>query len=138
MIFPFPATSRRCCARRRSLDVQPGSQDFFDLLASFLSALVDYLLNKTLAAARRLPGPFADRLGRRQPQFAAAPAALPRHAPPQGLTLYLPEPRYCTDNAAMIAWLGYEKYLAYPNLNYFDLYLNSYSRASFRASKRHR
>ena len=30
----------------------------------------------------------------------------------------------------MIAWLGYEKYLAFANLNYFDLYLNSYSLGS--------
>jgi N6-L-threonylcarbamoyladenine synthase len=55
-----------------------------------------------------------------------------------GINLYLPDPVYCTDNAAMIAWLGYEKYQAYPNLNYFDLYLNSYSRALFRESGKHR
>jgi N6-L-threonylcarbamoyladenine synthase len=55
-----------------------------------------------------------------------------------GIKLYLPEPVYCTDNAAMIAWLGYEKYLAFPNSNYFDLYLNSYSRALFRDDGRHR
>jgi len=55
-----------------------------------------------------------------------------------GIKLYLPDSVYCTDNAAMIAWLGYEKYLAFPNLNYFDLYLNSYSRALFRENSKHR
>lgn len=122
-------------ARERS--IEPGSQDFLDLLSSFLSALVDYLLDRTLAAARVLPlrslivsgGVSRNSLLRRR--FADACAGL-------GLPLYLPEPRYCTDNAAMIAWLGYEKYIAFPRINYFDLSLNSYSRAAFRANKRHR
>ncbi len=119
------------------LNVRPGSRDFHDLLASFLSALVDYLLVKTLEAAKNLPvrslivsgGVSRNSLLRRR--FSEACTGL-------GLRLHLPEPRYCTDNAAMIAWLGYEKYLAFPNMNYYDLYLNSYSRAAFRASQRHR
>jgi N6-L-threonylcarbamoyladenine synthase len=135
--FSFSGYKSALLRQAQELDIQPGSKDFYDLLASFLNALVDYLLAKTLEAARRLParslivsgGVSRNTLLRRR--FSEACAGL-------GLPLYLPEPRYCTDNAAMIAWLGYEKYLAYPNMNYYDLYLNSYSRALFRESKRHR
>ncbi len=135
--FSFSGYKSAVLRQAQALAVQPGSQDFFDLLASFLSSLVDYLIHKTLAAAKSLPvrslivsgGVSRNSLLRRR--FGAECARL-------GIPLYLAEPRYCTDNAAMIAWLGYEKYLAYPNLNYFDLYLNSYSRAPFRESGRHR
>jgi N6-L-threonylcarbamoyladenine synthase len=135
--FSFSGYKSALLRQAQELGVQPGSKDFHDLLSSFLAALVDYLLAKTLEAAARLPvrsllvsgGVSRNSLLRRR--FADACAAA-------GLPLHLPEPRYCTDNAAMIAWLGYEKYLAFPNMNYYDLFLNSYSRASFRASQRHR
>lgn len=135
--FSFSGYKSALLRQAQELGALPGSKDFYDLLSSFLSALVDYLLAKTLEAARHSPvrslivagGVSRNALLRRR--FADACAAA-------GLPLHLPEPRYCTDNAAMIAWLGYEKYLAYPNLNYYDLFLNSYSRASFRASQRHR
>jgi N6-L-threonylcarbamoyladenine synthase len=135
--FSFSGYKSALLRQARELDVVAGSKDFYDLLASFLGSLVDYLLDKTLAAAVSLKvrslivsgGVSRNTLLRRR--FADACAA-------RGLPLYLPEPRYCTDNAAMIAWLGYEKYAAFPNMNYYDLYLNSYSRSSFRESKRHR
>ncbi len=135
--FSFSGYKSALLRQAQELEVQPGSKDFYDLLSSFLWALVDYLLAKTLEAAASLPvrslivsgGVCRNALLRRRFTDACAAAGMPLH---------LPEPRYCTDNAAMIAWLGYEKYMAYPNMNYFDLFLNSYSRASFRASKRHR
>ena len=135
--FSFSGYKSALLRQAQKLDAQPGSRDFFDLLASFLKALVEYLLLKTVNAAQSLPvrslivsgGVSRNTLLR--DRFREECARL-------GIPLYLPEPRYCTDNAAMIAWLGYEKYLAFPELNYFDLYLNSYSRATFRESGRHR
>jgi N6-L-threonylcarbamoyladenine synthase len=135
--FSFSGYKSAVLRQAQSLNIQPDSRDFFDLLASFLSSLVDYLLNKTLAAMSHFPASSlivsggVSRNSLLRSRFTQECAA-------RGIKLFLPEPAYCTDNAAMIAWLGYEKYLAYPNLNYFDLYLNSYSRALFRASKRHR
>jgi len=135
--FSFSGYKSALLRQAQALAIQPGSQDFYDLLASFLSALVNYLIHKTLAAAKGLPvrslivsgGVSRNSLLRQR---------FSRECTHLNIPLYLAEPRYCTDNAAMIAWLGYEKYLAYPSLNYFDLYLNSYSRASFRESGKHR
>jgi N6-L-threonylcarbamoyladenine synthase len=135
--FSFSGYKSAVLRLAQEQDIRPGSRDFFDLLASFLGSLVDYLVSKTLDAAASASvrslvvsgGVSRNSLLRRR--FHNECAGL-------GLPLYLAEPRYCTDNAAMIAWLGYEKYLAYPNMNYYDLYLNSYSRATFRDSRRHR
>jgi N6-L-threonylcarbamoyladenine synthase len=135
--FSFSGYKSAVLRLAREQEIRPGGGEFLDLLASFLRALVDYLTDKTLAAARTLPvralivsgGVSRNTLLRRR--FGEACAGL-------GLPLYLPEPRYCTDNAAMIAWLGYEKYLAFPSLNYYDLYLNSYSRSPSRERTRHR
>ncbi|MBN2347074.1 MAG: tRNA (adenosine(37)-N6)-threonylcarbamoyltransferase complex transferase subunit TsaD [Candidatus Aminicenantes bacterium] len=135
--FSFSGYKSAALRLARELDMSPGSTDFHDLLASFLNALVEYLVGKTIAVTRALPvrslivsgGVSRNALLRRRFGEACATLALP---------LYLPEPRYCTDNAAMIAWLGHEKYRAFPNLDYFDLSGNGYSRAPFRESKRHR
>lgn len=135
--FSFSGYKSALLRQAKSLKVEPGSRDFFDLLASFLRSLVDYLLNKTMAALEKFPARSlivsggVSRNSLLRSRFTQECGAL-------GINLFLPEPAYCTDNAAMIAWLGYEKYLAYPNLNYYDLYLNSYSRASFRERRRHR
>jgi N6-L-threonylcarbamoyladenine synthase len=117
--------------------IPAGSPAFFDLLSSFLNALVEYLVGKTLAAAvstgaRSLVvagGVSRNRLLRAR--FSAECAR-------RNLPLYLPEPAYCTDNASMIAWLGYEKFTAFPGADYSDLFLNAYARAPFRATSRHR
>jgi N6-L-threonylcarbamoyladenine synthase len=135
--FSFSGYKSAVLRQAAELDMRAGSQDCFDLLASFLSALVDYLLAKTLEAVKHLPvrslsvSGGVSRNSQLRRRFSKECAAL-------GIPLYLAEPRYCTDNAAMIAWLGYEKYLAFPNMNYFDLYLNSYSRACFRERDKHR
>jgi N6-L-threonylcarbamoyladenine synthase len=135
--FSFSGYKAALLRQARELDIGPQGRDFHDLLASFLESLVDYLTGKTLEAADALGvrslivsgGVSRNSLLRRR--FAEACAA-------RGLALHLPEPRYCTDNAAMIAWLGYERFVAFPDDRYDDLRLNAYSRAAFRASKRHR
>ncbi len=135
--FSFSGYKSAVLRQAKKLNIQPDTQDFFDLLSSFSRALVDYLLKKTLAAVKKYPirslivSGGVSRNSLLRSRFTQECLSL-------GIKLYLPDPVYCTDNAAMIAWLGYEKYQAYPNLNYFDLYLNSYSRAQFRQNGRHR
>lgn len=113
-------------------------EDFRDLTASFISSLVEYLMKKTLEAVDELGvksvivsgGVSRNSVLREKftEKFCKGP-----------VKLHMPLPRYCTDNASMAAWLGYEKYKAYPEANYFDKHLNSYSRASFsRKRARHR
>jgi N6-L-threonylcarbamoyladenine synthase len=79
-----------------------------DLAAAFQKAVVDNLTAKTLAAAAAyrvdrilLAGGVAANLGLRERLGEACGA--------RGLELYAPAPRYCTDNAAMIACAGYHR-----------------------------
>lgn len=119
--------------------IQPNQPEFKDLVASFLYSVVGYLLEKTRAVVEKSKvkslivsgGVSRNSLLREmfQGEFSKGSG---------GVKLYLPSPRFCTDNASMIAWLGYEKYLAYPNINYFDSYLNAYSRALFKEKGKHR
>ncbi|MBI3948149.1 MAG: tRNA (adenosine(37)-N6)-threonylcarbamoyltransferase complex transferase subunit TsaD [Armatimonadetes bacterium] len=77
-----------------------------DLAASYLQAIVDVLVAKTLAAARDVGarqvmlagGVAASTLLRARMERACADAGLPLRIPPRAL---------CTDNAAMIAAAGY-------------------------------
>ena len=82
-----------------------------DLCASFQEAVVEVLVDKTLSAA--------ERTGHRRVVLGGGVAANPRlraalgeGAAERGLELFLPEPAYCTDNAAMIAVAGYHQFLA--------------------------
>lgn len=77
-----------------------------DLCASYLQAIVDVLVHKTLSAAEEVSarqvmlagGVAASTVLRAQMESACAAAGLDLHIPPRNL---------CTDNAAMIAAAGY-------------------------------
>lgn len=81
---------------------RPQGQDVNDVCASFQQAVVDVLIAKTIAAARKervsaivaAGGVLANRAIRSALQQAADSEHLALHIPPLG---------YCTDNAAMIA-----------------------------------
>ena len=77
-----------------------------DIAASFQQAVVDVLVDKTLKACEQigykqvaLAGGVACNHGFRTGMKAACEA--------KGLPLFMPQPIYCTDNAAMIAARGY-------------------------------
>jgi N6-L-threonylcarbamoyladenine synthase len=114
-------------------DIHPKSQIFKDFIASFLNSIVEYLLDKTKWAVEEtkpkslIIAGGVSRNSLLREKFTAAFTGSP-------VKLYISSPRYCTDNAAMVAWLGYERYVKYPNIDYFDLHMNSYSRALFKTT----
>ena len=80
-----------------------------DACASFQAAVVEVLTTKLLLAAKQegvrtiaVGGGVACNRGLR--------TRLEHEALARGLTLLLPQPRYCTDNAAMIAALGHQQW----------------------------
>ena len=82
---------------------------FADLAASFQQAVVDVLMDKTLAAARRC--------GVRRIIVTGGVAAnsqlrsdMHKVCAEHGLQLVIPHPRLCTDNGAMIAGAAYWRY----------------------------
>lgn len=92
-----------------------------DVSASFQEALLDVLCAKIDLAAQKtgqkkiaLSGGVASnsRLRERMAELAAE----------KGYRLYIPEPKYCTDNAAMIAAQAYYELM---NGNISDIYLNA-------------
>ncbi len=79
-----------------------------DVAASFQQAVVDVLVSKTIASAKSK--------GVRDIVVAGGVAAneqlrreLKEAAMKEGLQLYIPSLQYCTDNAAMVAGIGYHK-----------------------------
>ncbi len=86
-----------------------GPQGVADVAASFQAALVETLVAKTVAAARRAR--VADVVvGGGVAANSALRAALQAACDAAGLRLHLTPLKYCTDNAAMIAALGYHHY----------------------------
>lgn len=81
-----------------------------DLCASFQSAVVDVLVNKTILAAKKF----------RVNDIAVAGGVsanshlryrMKTEAEKNGFQLFIPKFEYCTDNGAMIAEVGYRKFL---------------------------
>ncbi len=119
--------------------IRVGEQVFGDLISSFLYSVVNYLLGKARAAVEErgvksiiLSGGVSRNTLLRE-RFSEV------FGGSEGdVRFYVPSPRFCTDNAAMVAWLGYERYCAFPGDDFFDLSLNVYSRALFKSRKKHR
>ena len=85
-------------------------QRLADICASFQQSIVDVLVAKTIAAAKAfevsdiaVAGGVAANSSLRAALTSAAEAAR--------LRLFIPSLRYCTDNGAMIAAVGYRKFL---------------------------
>jgi N6-L-threonylcarbamoyladenine synthase len=92
-------------ATKLEAEGRPSEQAMPDFCASFQAAVVDVLVKKSRRALQReglrdlvVCGGVAANRGLRQALAAAAAE--------DGFTLYIPTPKLCTDNAAMIALAG--------------------------------
>jgi len=102
-----------CCgqnAKNQVITRRMSKRELADICASFQEAVVDVLVGKVVAAAERFRvtsvatggGVIANsRLRERLETECRA----------KGLRLYMPERRFCTDNAAMVAGLAYHEFL---------------------------
>ncbi len=91
--------------------VVTGEQDKADVAASFQQAVVDCLIDRTARALARLPAPpSALVVAGGVAANASIRAALESLARAQGLAFVAPPLWLCTDNAAMIAWAGQERF----------------------------
>ena len=84
--------------------------DMSNIAAGFQEAIVDVLVDKSMQAVRQygdgrlvLAGGVAANSRIRE--------AVAKRCEEEGIELFLPEKKLCTDNAAMIACAGYYKYL---------------------------
>lgn len=99
-----------------------------DVAASFQKAVVDVLTENTVEAAKRT-GHQKIALAGGVSANGALRKAFKESAQKEGFSLYLPEKKYCTDNAAMIASAAYLRFAegqianlrlnAYPSLELF-------------------
>lgn len=105
----YPASSFHEPLDLVTLHAEEGRQFKADLAASFQEAVVESLVTKTLSAAidRRIPkivlsgGVACNQVLRSRLQESSRQ---------KGIQTCLPDPIFCTDNAAMIAWVGHQLY----------------------------
>ncbi len=96
---------------RRRRTACPQGQALADLCASFQEAVADSLTEEGRSPRRGSCGSrTAGALRRGGGELAAARAGAGAGATTAGLKLYLPAPKLCTDNGAMIAVAGYEAF----------------------------
>ncbi len=98
--------------------VQTGTVDVNDAAASFQAAVIDILRDRTGNALSRFQQDFPDTAaptlvvaGGVAANFAIG-SALTVLAESRNFGIQIPPPNYCTDNAAMIAWAGLERFAA--------------------------
>lgn len=129
--FSFSGYKTAVLRYSKKENIKSETQIFKDLVSSFLHSVFNYLLLKTKLAIEKFDvksviiagGVSSNSLLREK---------FRREFDHKDTKLFLPDSRFCTDNASMVAWLGYEKYIMFPEENYFDYHLNSYSRAFFK------
>jgi len=79
-----------------------------DIAASFQKAAVDTLVEKTFRAAHELKVPRVV-MGGGVASNSALKNMMTICAESRGIELYIPSSQFCTDNAAMIAYIGYRR-----------------------------
>ncbi|MCH8286882.1 tRNA (adenosine(37)-N6)-threonylcarbamoyltransferase complex transferase subunit TsaD [candidate division KSB1 bacterium] len=81
-----------------------------DIASSFQMAAVDTLVGKTIRAAKEYN---IDRIvvGGGVAANSTLKKVLQSHSDNSSLSLFIPSPEYCTDNAAMIAYVGYHRFM---------------------------
>jgi N6-L-threonylcarbamoyladenine synthase len=89
----------------------PQGQGLADVCASYQEAIVRALVEKAFRAARRLQFERLVLSGGVAANSRLRAAAAARAAEYEGMSVFLPAPRLCTDNAAMIAVAGTHAYL---------------------------
>jgi N6-L-threonylcarbamoyladenine synthase len=135
--FSFSGYKTAVIRHEVAKEIDTDSQVFKDLLSSFMFSSIRYMLKKTQKAIEMtgakslIVAGGVSRNSLLRDMFSNAFKETP-------VNLYLSAPQYCTDNASMVAWLGYETFKHAPNDNYFDRSLNAYSRAIFKKGKKHR
>jgi N6-L-threonylcarbamoyladenine synthase len=135
--FSFSGYKTAVINLARKHNIQKDTPAFFNLNSSFLNSITNYLLKRTTQAAKENEvksiivsgGVSRNTILRKKFQD---------YYREEETKIYLPSLQYCTDNASMIAWLGYEKLTAAPDQNLFDYSLNVYSRMAPNSSKKHR
>ncbi len=83
-----------------------GDREIADIAAGFQEAVVDVLVRKSIAACRRV-GCSRLAVGGGVAANARLREKLERAAKREDIRLSIPLPRHCTDNAAMVAGLGF-------------------------------
>lgn len=110
----FSLSGLKTAVRLAAEAVEPlRPRDVADLCASFQAAIVDCVIDRTRMGVRA----FRQEIGTPTALVVAGGVganrairhALQRSATSAGLRLVVPPPALCTDNAAMIAWVGIEK-----------------------------
>ncbi len=106
--FSFSGLKTAVLYYLKSLSISERKSHTADIVASFQTALVEVLIQKTILAAKIkgvrnvvLAGGVARNKYLRQSFLQASQT--------QNLKLFVPEPQFCTDNAAMVALVGHKK-----------------------------
>ena len=86
-----------------------------DICAAFQDAVTESLLRTTMKAAKN----FNIKRSTISGGVSANSELRKKFLSQNGYDIYIPEPKYSTDNAAMIGVAAYYKYLTEPNKNYF-------------------
>ena len=110
----FSLSGLKTAVRNEATKIAPLTRtDIADLCASFQAAVVDVIIDRTRAALRvsREGGstPSALVVAGGVAANGAIRRALTRFCGEAGLKLVTPPPELCTDNGAMVAWVGIER-----------------------------
>ena len=122
--FSFSGLKTAALKYIKEMNIDNESPQMFDLLASFQDAIINFLIENVKRALLKYKANSLIVCGgvarntRLRERFKTFCNEIK-------IPLYIPSPRLCTDNAAMVASLGYEKYKSKKE---FDFNLDAYPR----------
>lgn len=129
--FSFSGYKTAVLRLARSKEIKVKNRDMYDLISSFMNSITDYLLLKVESGLKKFDvknitvagGVSKNTLLRKKLENFSSEKKIP---------VFLPDEKFCTDNASMIAWIGYEQFKNFPRRDYRNLYIDAYARSDFK------
>lgn len=137
MDFSFSGYKTAVIRNAQLHEINQNHPDFNDYISCFSHAIVEYLIKKIDHFAS-IYSPETILVCGGVSRNTLLRAQVSEYFTKKGLSVRFPLPRYCTDNAAMVAWRAFDLYQSQPEQNFFQYNLTPFSRASKSSTTKHR
>lgn len=111
--------------------------EFVHFISSFTHALIDYLISQIDYFSTQV-SPASILISGGVSRNTILRSKATEYFQKKNIPVFFPKPRYCTDNATMIAWRAYDLFQSFSDTDYYQYDSNPFSRSTKKTNRKQR